>query len=103
MTLIEEIKNKIAEGNPVVVDFYAPWCMPCKVLSPVLDKVAEGYGDKVALYKLNIEEYGDYATENAVRSVPTVILFKGGSAVDKFVGSIPQSAVEERFAKLMAG
>lgn len=93
----KEIRKKINDGNAVVIDFYATWCGPCKVLSPIVDSVAEEYKSTVSTYKVDIEEEEDFATEYRVRNIPTVIFFKDGTVVNKTVGSVSRNIIEENY------
>jgi putative thioredoxin len=85
---------------PVVVDFWAPWCGPCKQLSPTLDKLAREYGGKIQLVKINVDENQELATQMRVQSIPMVVAFKGGQPVDGFAGALPESQLRQFFEKL---
>ena len=79
--------EKAKNSNPVLlVDFYAEWCHPCKLLSPVLEKVAEKYEGKTAFYKVDVTQFADLAKENGVEATPTVLVFKDGKPVEEIVG-----------------
>ncbi|HKJ94440.1 MAG TPA: thioredoxin TrxA [Gammaproteobacteria bacterium] len=83
-----------AEG-PVLVDFWAEWCGPCKMIAPVLEQVAEDYGDRVKICKLNIDDNPDTAPKYGVRGIPTMILFKGGDVEATKVGAVSKAQLVE--------
>ena len=94
---LAEFNNETAKGK-VLVDFFATWCGPCKMLSPVLEKVASEHEDLTVL-KVDVDEVGDVAAKYGIRSIPTLILFEDGKAVDMKLGYMPEESVL-RFAKL---
>ena len=79
---------------PVLVDFWAPWCGPCKAMSPTVDALASEYAGKVKIGKLNIDDSPHSAGEFGVSSIPTLMIFKGGEVVDRFVGVQPKSRLQ---------
>jgi len=83
-----------AEG-PVVVDFWAEWCGPCKVMSPLVDALATELGDKVKVVKINIDENPNAPTKYGVRGIPTFMVFKGGALVDTKVGSMSKTQLSD--------
>ncbi|MBI1302114.1 MAG: thioredoxin [Alphaproteobacteria bacterium] len=83
-----------AEG-PVLVDFWAEWCGPCKTLMPIIEQVASEMGGKIKVVKMNIEEAPETPTKYGLRGVPTLMLFKGGKVVDTRVGGMPKTQLTE--------
>jgi putative thioredoxin len=88
---------------PVIVDFWAPWCGPCKTLTPLLEKLVRQAGDRVRLVKINIDQNQDLAAQLRIQSVPTVYAFVGGRPVDAFVGAQPESKVRAFVERLTRG
>jgi thioredoxin 1 len=92
----------LASDKPVLVDFWAPWCGPCKMLAPVVEKIAGKMGEQISFVKLNTDEAPSIAGQYQVSGIPCLILFKGGQAVDRIVGFVPESTITSMLAKHLA-
>ena len=84
-------KDVLESPTPVLVDFWAPWCGPCKMIAPVLDELAGELAGKVAIAKVNVDDHQQHAAQFRVQGIPTMILFKGGREVDRLVGAAPKA------------
>lgn len=87
---------------PVLVDFYADWCGPCKMMGPIVKEMADAYEGKMKIGKLNIDEEMDIAQKYRVMSIPTFIIFKNGQAVETMVGGMPKSELEDKIKQALA-
>ena len=86
---------------PLVVDLWATWCGPCKMIAPVISQLAEEYDGKIVVGKCDVEENDDIAAEYGVRNIPTVLFFKGGQLVDKLVGNVPKVEITSKLDALL--
>lgn len=85
----------IKSTQPVLVDFWAEWCGPCKMLGPVLDELATEYEGKARIAKVNIDDHQDLAVQFGIQSIPTLLVFKGGQVVNQSVGAKPKGALKQ--------
>jgi thioredoxin 1 len=93
-------KELISAGKPVVVDFWAEWCGPCRMIGPLIEELAETYKDQVVIGKVNVDENEELPVEFGIRSIPTVLFFKDGKLADKQVGATTKASLEEKIKKL---
>jgi len=94
----ESLKNG---SQPLVVDFWATWCGPCRMVGPVISELAEEYDGRITVGKCDVEENEDLALEFGVRNIPTIVFIKGGQIVDKIVGAQPKAKLQEKFESLL--
>ena len=86
---------------PVLIDLWAPWCRPCLIVAPVVDKLAERYNGKVKFCRLNVDESPQTAAKYRVMAIPTLILFKNGEAVDTVIGAVPERTLQPKIEALL--
>jgi thioredoxin 1 len=102
VTITSENFENLKKGNlPLVVDFWATWCGPCRMIGPIISKLAEKYDGKIAVGKCDVEENDELAAEFGIRNIPTILFFKNGDVVDKMVGAQSEAKLEEKFQALL--
>ncbi|MBO5601295.1 MAG: thioredoxin [Prevotella sp.] len=102
VTITTENFESLKNGNlPLVVDFWATWCGPCRMIAPYIAQLAEEYDGKIVVGKCDVEENDDIAMEYGIRNIPTVLFIKDGKVVDKHVGAATKAKLQEKFEKLL--
>ena len=102
VTITNENFKSLKSGDlPLVVDFWATWCGPCRMVSPIISELAEVYEGKVVIGKCDVEENEDLAAEYGIRNIPTILFFKGGEVVNKLVGAQPRAKIDEAIQQLL--
>ena len=103
VTITSENFETLLKGQkPLVVDFWATWCGPCRMVAPIISEMAEKYDGKVVVGKCDVEESEELAANFGIRNIPTVLFFKNGEVVDKLVGAVSKQKFEEKFEALTA-
>ncbi len=102
ITITSENFESLKNGSqPLVVDFWATWCGPCRMMAPVIEELAQEYDGKIAVGKCDVEENEDLAVQFGIRNIPTILFFKDGVVVDKIVGAQPKAKLQEKFNALL--
>ncbi|MBR2932297.1 MAG: thioredoxin [Rikenellaceae bacterium] len=97
----ENLQEVIGSEQPVVIDFWAEWCSPCRMIAPIIDELATEYEGRVVVAKCDVEECEEAVAKFGVRNIPTVVFIKGGEVVDKNVGAASKDALKAKIEKLL--
>ena len=102
VTITSENFESLKNGSePLVVDFWATWCGPCRMVAPIIAKLAEKYDGKITVGKCDVEENDDLAAQYGIRNIPTILFFKNGEVADKIVGAVSEAKLDEKFQTLL--
>ena len=97
LTSVESFDADVLQSPvPVLVDFWAPWCGPCRMVAPVVESIAAQLGDKLKVAKVNVDEQPALAERYSIQSIPTLLIFKGGQVVDTIIGYVPENELKKR-------
>ena len=102
ITISSENFESLKNGEkPFVVDFWATWCGPCRMIAPIISKLAEKYEGKIVVGKCDVEDNEDLAATYGIRNIPTILFFKGGQVVDKVIGAQGEAVLDEKFLSML--
>ena len=94
-------KELLESGMPVVIDFWAPWCGPCRSIAPIVEELATAYEGRAIICKYNVDDESDLGVEYGIRNIPTLIFFKDGQPVDRLVGAVPKSEITGKLDSIL--
>ena len=97
----ENFEGLLNEGKPLVLDFWAEWCGPCRLVSPIIDELSEEYEGRGNIGKMNVDENDDVISQFGIRNIPTILFFKNGQLADKIVGAMPKDKFVEKIDALL--
>lgn len=95
------VKEEMAKELPLVIDFWAPWCGPCRMVTPIIEELATEYAGRVQIGKMNVDENNDTSVEYGVRNIPTILFIKNGEVIERKVGAQSKASLVEAIEKLL--
>lgn len=107
MSNIKELNDEsfnsevVTQKGIVLIDFWAPWCGPCKMLSPIVERISQKYIDRIKVFKINTDEAPAITQQYHIRSIPTLLFFKDGEVIDTIVGAVPEDEIKEKLDKIL--
>ena len=97
----DNFKEEVLDSNvPVLVDFWATWCGPCKIIAPIVEELAEEFDGKAKVIKVDVDQNQDVAGQFGIRSIPTIVFFKNGEEVDRVIGAVPKNTLKDKLSDL---
>jgi thioredoxin 1 len=91
----------VDSGKPAMLDFWAEWCGPCRMIAPIVEELAEEYGENIVIGKVDVDNNPEITARYGIRSIPTLLYFKNGEVVDKQLGAVPRNSIEEKLRSLL--
>ena len=98
----DTFRSEISQNMPVLVDFWAPWCSPCRIVSPILEKLSSEYTTKLKFAKLNVDDSQEIAAEHDIRGIPCMVVFSKGREIDRVIGAYPESELRKKIDLILA-
>src|SRR3989344_7210448 len=98
----DTFRSEISQNMPVLVDFWAPWCSPCRIVSPILEKLSSEYTTKLKFAKLNVDDSQEIAAEHDIRGIPCMVVFSKGKEIDRVIGAYPESELRKKIDLILA-
>ena len=98
----DTFNSEISKNMPILVDFWAPWCGPCRMVSPILEKISSEYSTKLKFAKLNVDDSQEIAAQHDIRGIPCMVVFRNGKEIDRVIGAYPESELRKKIDLILA-